>query len=118
MTTTTEVAGKKLKLVIDCAAESNIIDSRLPNKILELITITRRVKLTGPGERKVDALYGSLASMKMGLQQISNLPVIILNLEYTCFNDDLCVNGVLGFDFLSQHKIGFNFVSRKMYIWK
>jgi hypothetical protein len=55
MTTTTEVAGKKLKLVIDCAAESNIIDSRLPNKILELITITRRVKLTGPGERKVDA---------------------------------------------------------------
>lgn len=118
MTTSTEVAGKKLKLVIDCAAEANILDSRLPNKILELITITRRVKLTGPGDKKVDALYGSLANMKMGAQQIENLPIVIVNLEYTCFNDDMCINGVLGFDFLSQHKIGFNFVKRKMYIWK
>jgi hypothetical protein len=25
---------------------------------------------------------------------------------------------MLGFDFLSLHKIGFNFVTRKMYIWK
>jgi hypothetical protein len=118
MTTTTEVAGKKLKLVIDCAAESNIIDSRLPDKILETITITRRVKLTGPGDKKVDALYGNLSGMKMGAQQIENLPVVLINLEYTCFSDDICVNGVLGFDFLSQHKIGFNFVTRKMYIWK
>jgi hypothetical protein len=118
MTTTTEVAGKKLKLVIDCAAESNILDSRLPDKILETITITRRVKLTGPGDKKVDALYGSLTSMKMGARQIENLPVVIINLEYTCFSDDICVNGVLGFDFLSQHKIAFNFVTRKMYIWK
>ncbi len=118
MTTSTEVAGKKLKLVIDCAAESNILDSRLPDKILESITISRRVKLTGPGDQKVDALFGSLATMKMGTQQIENLPVIIVNLEFTCFSDDMCINGVLGFDFLSQHKIGFNFVTRKMYIWK
>ena len=118
MYTTTEVAGKKLKLVIDCGAESNILDSRLPDKILELITITRRVKLAAPGEKKVDALYGNLASMKMGTQLIENLPVIIINLEYTCFNDDLCINGVLGFDFLSRQKFGFNFVKRKMYIWK
>lgn len=118
ITTTTEVAGKKLKLVIDCAAESNILDSRLPDKILETITITRRIKLTGPGDRKVDALYGNLNAMKMGSQQIENLPIVIINLEYTCFSDDICVNGVLGFDFLSQHKIGFNFVTRKMYIWK
>jgi predicted aspartyl protease len=118
MLTVTEVAGKKLKLVIDCAAESNILDSRLPDRILEQITITRRVKLTGPGNGKADALYGSLAKMKMGAQQINNLPVVIINLEFTCFNDDSCVNGVLGFDFLSQHKIAFNFVNRKMYIWK
>jgi hypothetical protein len=118
LTTTTEVAGKKLKLAIDCAAESNILDSRLPDNILSLITINRRVKLAGPGDKKVDALYGSLANMRMGEKIIENLPVIVINLEFTCFNDGSCVNGVLGFDFLSQHKIGFNFVQRKMYIWK
>lgn len=118
MTTTTEVAGKKLKLVIDCAAEANILDSRLPEKIFNLITITGRVKLTAPGDRKAEALYGNLSLMKMGSRQVENLPVVIVNLEYTCFSDDMCVNGVLGFDFLSKQRIGFNFVKRKMYIWK
>lgn len=118
VTTTAEVAGKKLKLVIDCAAETSILDSRLPDKILAAVTITRRVKLTGPGDKKVEALYGALAGVKLGPRQIENLPVVVINLEYTCFNDNLCFNGVLGFDFLSQHRIGFNFVNRKMYIWK
>ena len=116
--TSTEMEGKKLKLVIDCAAESNILDSRLPNKIFENITITRRVKLAGPGDKKIDALYGSLNNMKIGTLDINNLPVTITNLEYTCFAHGGCVDGVLGFDFLSLHKIGFNFVNRKMYIWK
>jgi hypothetical protein len=116
--TTTEMEGKKLKLVIDCAAESNILDSRLPNKIFEGVTITRRVKLAGPGDKKIDALYGSMNNLKIGGLNISNLPVTITNLEYTCFAHGGCVDGVLGFDFLSLHKIGFNFVNRKMYIWK
>ena len=118
LTATIEVAGKKLKLAIDCAAESNILDSRLPDAILSLVTINRRVKLAGPGDKKVDALFGNLATMKVGEQAVENLPVIVINLEFTCFNDGSGVSGVLGFDFLSQRKIGFNFVQRKMYIWK
>ncbi|HYO20897.1 MAG TPA: retropepsin-like aspartic protease, partial [Flavisolibacter sp.] len=113
-----EIAGKKIRLIIDCAAESNILDSRLPNRIFELVTVNRIVKLTGPGERKIDALYGSLSQLKLGSREINNLPVLVLNLEYTCFAEGNCGDGVLGFDFLSQQKIGFNFVTRKMYIWK
>ncbi|MGZ3940068.1 MAG: retropepsin-like aspartic protease, partial [Flavisolibacter sp.] len=115
---TTESEGKKLRLVIDCAAESNIIDSRLPNKFFENVTITRRVKLAGPGKKSIDAFYGSLSKLTIGGVDVNNLPVTITNLEYTCFALGGCVDGVLGFDFLSLHKIGFNFVNRKMYIWK
>ncbi len=115
---TSYMAGKKLKLVIDCAAESNLLDSRLPNRIFEQVTITRKVKLTGANNRKVDALYGSLQNMTIGNQDLGKLPVLITNLEGTCFSYAGCVDGVLGFDFLSLHKIGFNFVTRKMYIWK
>ncbi len=116
--TTTEVAGKKLKMIIDCAAETNILNSKLPNRVMELVTISRRVKLTGSGSRQIDALYGGLSEMKVGTESISNLPVLITNLENTCFSYNGCIDGVLGFDFLSLHKIGFNFVQRKMYIWK
>jgi len=113
-----QMAGKKLIFVIDTGAESNVLDSRLPNKIFENVAITRRILLTGSGDKKVEALYGDMKNMKMGNLDIASLPVLVTNLEKMCFSYNKCLDGMLGFDFLSMHKIGFNFVKRKMYIWK
>lgn len=113
------IGGKTLTFIIDTGAESNIIDSRLPNAIFDLITINRRVLLAGNGGAKVEALYGDMGGLKIGDIAISALPVLVTNLEKMCsaYNTN-CLDGMLGFDFLSMHKIGFNFVTRKMYIWK
>lgn len=113
----TEVAGKKLKLVVDCAAESSMLDSRLPDKVFQEMSIVGKVKLVGPGNKKVDALMGNISNMRMGNYEMGNMLVTVSNLERTCFSDGSC-DGVLGFNFLSMHKIGFNFVTRKFYIWK
>jgi predicted aspartyl protease len=114
----TMMAGKKLRLVIDTGAESNVLDSRLPDKIFENLEIVRRIKLTGAGSAKVDAVYGNLDNLSIGNQSTGRMPFIITNLEKTCLADASCIDGILGFDFLSLHKIGFNFVKNKMYIWK
>ncbi|HKO79193.1 MAG TPA: retropepsin-like aspartic protease, partial [Chitinophagaceae bacterium] len=113
-----EIAGKKLIFIIDTGAESNVLDSRLPNKIFEQIDITRRIMLAGSGTQRVEALYGDMKNMKLGDIDIGTVPVLVTNLEKMCFSYDQCLDGMLGFDFLSLHKIGFNFVTRKMYIWK
>jgi hypothetical protein len=113
-----EMVGKKLIFVIDTGAESNVLDSRLPNKIFENVDITRRILLTGSGNKKVEALYGDMKNMRLGNLDIASLPVLVTNLEKMCFSYNKCLDGMLGFDFLSMHKIGFNFVKRKMYIWK
>lgn len=110
--------GKKLKFLIDCAAETNVLDSRLPDRIFENIDITGRILLTGVGNKKVEALQGNLSNLKIGKQQINSMPVLIANLEKSCLSQVDCVDGVLGFDFLSLQKIGFNFVKRNMYLWK
>jgi hypothetical protein len=115
---TGEMAGKKLKFLIDTGAESNVLDSRLPNKIFEKVEITGRVILGGSGNSRIEAFNGDAKDIKIGTQMISTLPVLITNLEKMCFSYDYCLDGMLGFDFLSLHKIGFNFVTRKMYIWK
>lgn len=118
LVTRTTLAGKKLRLMIDSGAESNLLDSRLPDKIFDNVEILRRIQLTGTGEKKVEALYGNLNNLQIGNQSTGSLPVIITNLEKTCLADNSCIDGILGFDFLSLHKIGFNFVTNKMYIWK
>jgi len=114
----TQLAGRKLKFIIDTGAESNVLDTRLPNKVFENVTITRRTSITGAGNKKIEALYGDIKNMKMGTQDIGSLPVIVTNLENACISSICCVDGMLGFDFLSLHKIGFNFVKHQMYIWK
>lgn len=111
-------AGKKLSFVIDSGAESNLIDSRLPDKIMDNLLVNKRVFLTGTGSRRVEALSGSMNTLKIGNYDVANLPVIVTNLEQLCFAYNRCLDGMLGFDFLSRQKIGFNFVKRKMYIWK
>lgn len=116
--TRTEMAGKKLKFVIDTGAESNVLDSRLPGKVFDNVEITRRVLLAGTGNAKVEALYGDLKNMTIGNQNIATLPVLITNLEKMCTTYNCQLDGLLGYDFLSLHKVGFNFVSRKMFIWK
>jgi hypothetical protein len=113
-----ETANKKLKFIIDSGAETNVLDSRLPNKVFENVIITKRVTLSGSGNKKVEALYGDLKNIKIGNQSTTNLPVLITNLEQMCLAYNYCIDGVLGFDFLSLHKIGFNFVDHKMFIWK
>ena len=118
LVTRTTLAGKKLRLMIDSGAESNLLDSRLPDKIFDNVEILRRIQLTGTGEKKVEALYGNLNNLQIGNQSTGTLPVIITNLEKTCLAENSCIDGILGFDFLSLHKIGFNFVTHKMYIWK
>ena len=66
----------------------------------------------------MEALYGELEQLEVGGQAYTGLPFLIANLENTCFSYTGCVDGVLGFDFLSQQKVGFNFVKRKLYLWK
>jgi hypothetical protein len=111
--------GKKLKFIIDSGAETNVLDSRLPAKVFQQVEITRKVLLGGSGSHKVEALYGDIKGLRIGDRDITTLPILITSLQSMCdaYNTS-CLDGMLGFDFLSLHKIGFNFVNHKMYIWK
>jgi hypothetical protein len=112
----TNLSGKALKFVVDYGAESNILDSRLPEKILDSVEVTGRVLLNGAGTKKVEALTGTIQGFKIGTLQTDSLPVIVTDLQYTCFGDGKCIIGVLGYDFLSRYKLCFNFVKRTLYI--
>jgi len=113
-----KLGERKMKFFLDTGAESNVLDSRLPNKVFESITITGRTKLMGAGNRSVEALYGNLRNIRVGDKEIASLPFVITTLENVCISEVCCIDGILGFEFLSLHKVGFNFIKREMYIWK
>jgi hypothetical protein len=114
----TKLGEKKLQFVVDYGAESNIIDSRLPGSVLDSIQINGRILLSGAGSKKVEAITGDMSGFTMGGLAYDQMPVIITSLENSCFSNDSCINGVLGYDFLSRYKLVFNFVTSKLYVFK
>ena len=113
-----DLSGRNLKFVIDSGAETNILDSRLPNRVFEHVTVTGQLTIRGTGRNTVKALRGEIDKIRFGAHDLSNLPVVVANLEESCFSVEGCANGVLGLHFMPLRKIGFNFVTRKMYLWK
>lgn len=113
----TDVEGKKLKLLIDCAAEVNVLDSRLPGSFFDNFSVLGKITLRGAGISKVEAVKGELKEFNVAKKKLINMPFIVTNLEKTCFSYGGCVDGVLGFDFLSLQKVGFNFITNKLYLW-
>ncbi|TCZ66940.1 pepsin/retropepsin-like aspartic protease family protein [Flaviaesturariibacter aridisoli] len=113
----TSIGGKTLQFVMDSGAETSVVDSRLPNSLLAGLQVTRRVQLNGSGRRK-EAVYGTLPELTVGPHQLRAVPVLVSNLEQSCFSQYDCINGILSFDALSPRRIGFNFVTRKLYLWR
>ena len=111
------LSGKKLNLIIDTGAESNVIDSRLPDALLEKINVTGRILLSGASSKKVEAFNGDLEGLSISGISIKNLPVIVTNLKDMCYAFDFCIDGMLGFDFLSPYTVEINFAKSELNLW-
>jgi predicted aspartyl protease len=114
----TRLGKRAMKFFIDTGAESSVLDSRLPNTVFDNMTITGRTKVVGTGNRMAEALYGNLRNMQIGTETLASLPFVVTNLENACISEVCCIDGILGFSFLSVYKVGFNFVKGEMYLWK
>lgn len=111
----TTVAERKLKFAIDYAAETSVIDAGLPGRVLDSVEIGGRILLTGAGRRRIESLTGHLSGLRIGTVPVPALPVIVTRLENTCFGGMDCINGVLGYDYLSAGVIAINFRKRILY---
>lgn len=85
-----------------------------------MISITGRTQISGIGSKKADVLRGSMKNLQIGDLSITDLPVMIANLEKSCLSSayNSCVDGVLSLEYLSIKRIGINFVTKKLYLWK
>ncbi len=108
------VGGRMLNFCFDTGAESNVINSWLPGKVMNTVTITRRTDLRGVGAANADVLYGSMNDFSIGNRQVRGMQVIITSLESMAAAFDHSLDGMLGFDFLQQGIISVNLVTKEL----
>lgn len=108
------IGAKELNFCLDTGAESNILSSSMPGKVMNTVTITRRADLQGVGGGRNDMLFGLLGDFSIGTKKISGMQTLISSLDDMSAFYEFQVDGMLGYDFFEQGIVSLNLVTRQM----
>jgi predicted aspartyl protease len=111
-----EIGGKVLDFCLDTGAESNVLSSYAPKKVLNTVTILRRSDLMGAGKGEAEALLGKLNDFNIGNHSISNMQTIIASLESLSATYGYPIDGMLGYDFFEKGEVCINLVKNEIRI--
>lgn len=114
------VGEKMLNFCLDTGAETNVISSHLPRKVMNTVSISRRSTLQGASAGKVDVLYGTMNELKLGEKQFGNMETIVTSLEKMSESYGYTIDGMLGYDFWSKgiYCINFSKSTISFSLWK
>jgi predicted aspartyl protease len=104
------IGGKLLSFCLDTGAESNVLNSGAPKKVISTVSILRRSGLVGAGRPETEALYGSMNDFMIGDQQIPQMQAIITSLDDMSAAYGFTIDGMLGYDFFEKGEICINLV--------
>lgn len=110
------IGGKRLKFCLDSGAETNVIDNNSPKDVLKTITITKRTQVRGTGSTVNEVLYGKMSDFKLDQIQLDNMETIIVNLGDMSEAYNTHIDGMLGYNFLSQGLFCINFTKKELCI--
>lgn len=104
-----KVGEKMLSFCLDTGAETNVIDSHLPKKVMSTIQVNRRSTLQGAGAGNIEVLYGTMNEFRFGEKHFGIMETIITSLEKMSEAYGCTIDGMLGYDFWSKGVFCINF---------
>jgi predicted aspartyl protease len=108
------VGGKLLKFCFDTGAETNAINNHASKNVLNAVSIDRKSNLRGAGTATVEVLFGKIKDFKIGDHPLENMETIITNLDALSEAYGVQIDGMLGYNFISQGVICINFVKKQL----
>jgi predicted aspartyl protease len=112
-----KIGGKMLDFCLDTGAESNVLNSFSPKKVLSTVSVQRRSGLVGAGTARSEVLYGVMNDFTFGDHRMADMQTIITSLENMSESYGFPIDGMLGYDFFSQGEICVNMVKKELGVW-
>ena len=91
-----------LLFCLDTGAESNVLASTLPSRVLSSVTINRRSALRGAGSQQIEVLHGIMNQFTIDGKNINGMGVLVTNLNTMSNMFGKRINGMLGTEFLEK----------------
>jgi len=114
-----KVGKKKLRLALDTASETNILDDRFLKKLdANLLTEHRVGEIQGVDQEIKQVQLANIQSTIVKDLPFDNMAYLFTDLSHLKSQSGLYIDGLLGYPFLKQGKMSINYEERKIYVWE
>lgn len=113
-----QIDGLTLRMGIDSGVESNILTPKIKKSIAPYLQNETTTKVYNIGFQTITTLAGKLTGL--AIENIPYAPMQTVFSDLTHLNLELIgpkLDGILGYEFLSQYKTAINFKKKEIYIW-
>ena len=112
--------GKQvLKLAVDTGAEINLLADKYLDELAPFIGKRRQQRFCGFGQEAQDVTSTIISGLRIGTISIEEMTTAFGNLShYNRHVSGPVADGIVGYEFLSQFRVGFNFKERELYLWE
>ncbi|MBL7805166.1 MAG: aspartyl protease family protein [Saprospiraceae bacterium] len=108
-----------LRFALDSGAEQNMIDNRAGDRFLkENFEIGKRIKLRGAGKKSIEVLSGKLLNVRLDSLSFRPMATLLANLNEINKTYETEVDGILGYEFLSQYPVSVNYKKRRLTFYR
>lgn len=97
-----DIQKSRLTFCLDTGAETSVIASDLPGKLLSTISVQRRSTLRGAGPQQVEVLHGILDELVIGKTKFKQIQVLVTNLSSMSKFFGTRIHGMLGCEFFEK----------------
>ncbi len=113
-----KIGKKKIKLALDTASESNILDSKYLKKInADLFLHLTKGEMQGVDQQIKEVTVATISGTRINEIALADMKYLFTNLNHLKSESNLYIDGLLGFPFFKQGKMSINYKEKKLYIW-
>lgn len=108
-----------LKLTIDTGAEINLFSNKLLPKLEEFVSQKQEGRFGGFGQEAKQTIIGKLSGLQTDSRTLTMMNTAFSDLtHYNIHSGGAEADGILGYEFLTQFRVAFNFKKREIYLWQ
>ena len=113
-----QIGGKPLVLGIDSGAEINLLRRGVHKKLKPYFTPMGETALHGLSKKAKLSTSGKLRQFWLDCLKYEDMITLFTDLKVMDPHYSAQLDGILGYEFLSQHKVAINFKTRQLYYWR
>ncbi len=109
-----DIAGKNVKLALDCGAESNLFDTDLFESVKSEMTKLHSDELHGADKSTQTVQSGKLKTLTLGTKEFKKVKTVFSTMKAISDGYKLKLDGIIGYEILSQQSTLLSYVNKQL----